>query len=198
MYTCFNKVNFAWTEVENTLELESPHDWIVNPVFSDPVRATQVPPRLWSYPGGPTIYIPTDQEIDQHPTYLLETKISKINELSLACKNDIISGFESSALGTPHIYDSEEVDQLNLVGSVATTAPTPDTPAGYSIYYAVRDVNTNEKSYQLHTHGQLRQVLADGAQRKLFLLQKFATKRAIVEAQTTVSGVNAITWDSNP
>ena len=126
-------------------------------------------------------------------TKILElAKSKKIQELSDACESSIISGFESSAVGEAHIYDSEAVDQINLIGAVTSTAPTPAEPMGYSIYYACRDVATGAKEYHEHTHFQLRQVLADGAQVKLTHLQTFHMKRLAVMAATSVAQVEAI------
>lgn len=198
MFTAINRVTFAKTQVGDINDLTPPDQWIVNPVYSDPVRAELVNPKFWEYPGGSNVRIPTEEELDTNPSLVAVAKAERIAKLSQDCALDIMSGFTSDALGALHIYDSEEVDQLNLIGSVSTTAPTPDAPTGYTIYYAVRNVETQIKSYELHTHFQLRQVLADGAQVKLFKLQKFAVKRAIVEMQSTVSGVEAITWESTP
>lgn len=120
------------------------------------------------------------------------TKNKKIQELSDKCEAAIIAGFESSAVGEPHVYDSEAVDQINLIGAVASTAPTPAEPMGYPIYYACRDVTTGAKEYHEHTHFQLRQVLADGAQVKLTHLQAFHMKRMMVMAATTLEQIAAI------
>lgn len=120
------------------------------------------------------------------------TKNRKIQELSDKCEAAIISGFESSAVGEPHIYDSEAVDQINLIGAVASTAPTPTEPMGYPIYYACRDVATGTKEYHEHSHFQLRQVLADGAQVKLTHLQAFHVKRMMVMSATTIEQIASI------
>ena len=136
-------------------------------------------------------YAPISQE-ELNSKILEITKTKKIQELSDACERAIISGFESSAVGEPHIYDSEAVDQINLIGAVMSTAPTQAEPMGYSIYYACRDVASGVKEYHEHTHFQLRQVLADGAQVKLTQLQTFHMKRLAVMAATSVSQVEAI------
>ena len=136
-------------------------------------------------------YAPISQE-ELNAKILEITKTKKIQELSDTCERAIISGFESSAVGEPHIYDSEAVDQINLIGAVMSTAPTPAEPMGYSIYYACRDVASGVKEYHEHTHFQLRQVLADGAQVKLTQLQTFHMKRLAVMTATSVYQVEAI------
>ena len=51
--------------------------------------------------------------------------VRKIIDFSLLAKGEIIAGFESTALGTPHWYDSETEDQLNLIGAVTTGVTMP-------------------------------------------------------------------------
>lgn len=121
-------------------------------------------------------------------------KKDKINDLSNKCEQAIIGGFISNALGIDHLYDSEEVDQINLIGAVASTGPIPANPNGYSIYYACRDVNTGIKSYLEHSYLQLRQVMDDGAQFKLGHLQRFHALRTQVQEAITEEQINAINW----
>ncbi len=121
-------------------------------------------------------------------------KERKIEELSMECERSIISGFLSAALGSTYVYDSEEVDQVNLLGAVTSSAPTQTEPTGYAIYYACRNVETGVKSYHEHSYAQLRQVLADGSLFKLFYLQKFHEKRVLVQNCLTVDEVDLINW----
>lgn len=129
------------------------------------------------------------------------TREHKSEELSSSCQQAIISGFESNALGTARMYDSDEVDQLNLIGAVANTSPTATASelAGYTIYYASRDVTTGEKSYNLHSYTQIRQVLSDGANVKLTHLQKFFMLKMQVYSTTInnladLSQLELIVW----
>ncbi len=142
--------------------------------------------------------LPTKEVLDQ--TIFNKAIEDQVQALSDACQVQITSGFESSALGYTCIYDSEEVDQLNLIGSVSTISPTPDSPAGYTTPYAVRPVVNGvpqAKEYTVHTYAQLRQVMTDGAQFKLQCLIKFNTKRYIVQNMcSTIEQILAITWDS--
>lgn len=126
---------------------------------------------------------------------------SAISALSDICANIITSGFISSALGTPHLYDSEDVDQINLIGATTTTAPSMVDPNGTAMYYAVREIVngvTLPKNYTLHTYDQFRQVMTDGANYKLALLMNFNIKRYYISIATTPEQVEAITWSSNP
>lgn len=124
-----------------------------------------------------------------------------ISSLSDACQFDIISGFTSSALGSPYRYDSGDVDQINLLGTVAKTSPTTANPDGTSFYYAVRPIVNGiiqPKQYIPHTYSQLRQVLDDGANYKLSELITFNTKRNYVYSLTTIEALKLVTWDSVP
>jgi len=117
-----------------------------------------------------------------------ELKASKTSEINTSCSKAITSGFTSSALGTPHTYQSDQTDQLNLIGVVA---------AGTDDYFkcGVTDANGNITwNYELHTIAQLQQVLADGKAHKQALLQKANTLKVQVASATTVAEVEAIVW----
>ncbi len=70
-----------------------------------------------------------------------------------ACRTAIVGGFESSALGSPRIYDSELEDQINLIGAAG---------AGIDMDYSCTDPATGIKVSELHTSAQIQQVYADG------------------------------------
>jgi len=119
---------------------------------------------------------------------LVELKASKTSEINSACSKAITSGFTSSALGTPHTYQSEQTDQLNLIGVVT---------AGQDDYFkcGITDVNGNVTwNYALHTIAQLQQVLVDGKAHKQTLLQKTNTLKTQVASAKTVAEVKAIVW----
>jgi len=123
-------------------------------------------------------------------------KNDKIAELSKACNQVIISGFTSNALGYDCIYDSEEVDQLNITGVLTMISPTPDNQMGYSAPYAVRpivDGVVTPKVYLTHSYFQLRKALTDGGTFKLVMLQKFNDKRDLVSVADTIDKINNIT-----
>jgi len=131
----------------------------------------------------------TQAEFDamMQPT-LVEVQSSKISEINTLCGKAIISGFTSSALGSAHTYQSEQTDQLNLVGAV--TAGTDD-------YFkcGVTDANGNITwNYELHTIAQLHQVLADGKVYKLALLEKANTLKVQVANATNIADIEAIVW----
>jgi hypothetical protein len=71
---------------------------------------------------------------------------SKIMEINQACTKAITSGFKSSSLGAEHIYQSEEKDQLNLMGAKVrgTDAPVKCSADGGKTW-----------EYKIHTPEQL-------------------------------------------
>ena len=76
--------------------------------------------------GNPTIYsniVWVSSAISQAEldgVHLTDYKVQKITSFGVTATAEIINGFVSSALGTPHWYDSELEDQINLIGAVAT------------------------------------------------------------------------------
>ena len=114
-----------------------------------------------------------------------DIKAIKIQELNAACHNAIISGFESDALGTPHHYDSEETDQMNLIGSVLL---------GVSVLYVCTNLQTKLKAPVEHTNTQLREVMADGAEMKQNMLVKYHTLVHKVTLSQTPSEIEKIVW----
>lgn len=125
---------------------------------------------------------------------LLVLKRNRISILSDNCRETIISGFTSSAIGVEMLYDSEEVDQLNLIGATTDTSPDINEPTGYSLLYACRNMITNIKEYRLHTHSQLRQVMRDGVEFKLQQLQKFHILRMAVEMASSIEEIDSVNW----
>lgn len=160
--------------------------------------------------GDPTVYeniqveaggvLPSQAELDA--CALTRAKRIRIEDLSEECRANIESGVVSSALGTPHMYDSEQVDQLNATGTTLSISPYSASPDGGSSEYAVRpivDGVTQAKVYVSHTYLQMRQVMADGVAFKLALLQNFNNKRDYINnVAASIADVEAVTWSSNP
>ena len=123
--------------------------------------------------------IAREAEIKNHNDFLQLLKDAKSKEINIACKNDIESGFVSNALGAEHTYQSGQIDQLNLIGLVASGAD---------------DYFKADGEYKLHTAEQLQQVLNDGKTYKQTLLQKAnMLKSKIIEA-TTEEEIEGIAW----
>jgi leucyl aminopeptidase (aminopeptidase T) len=106
-----------------------------------------------------------------------ELKQSKINEINNACANQITNGFTSTALDTAtpttYHYQSEQIDQLNLIGLVSGGED--------DVFKCSKDDgsgNPTTWNYELHTIAQLTQVLNDGKAYKISLLTKDADLKA--------------------
>ena len=97
-------------------------------------------------------------------------------------------------------YDSDELDQLNLVGSVASTAPMEGFPSGFASEYACRPIVNGipqTKEYKLHTYAQFRMVIYDGVQVKLAKLKQFNDLRNYIdETELTIEQLEAITFET--
>ena len=72
--------------------------------------------------------------------WLVDYKTQKLIYFSELATEDVVSGFDSSALGTPHHYDSQPEDQLNLVGSVATNTDMFYACRAYTNAYQIVNV----------------------------------------------------------
>ncbi|MCG6167335.1 DUF4376 domain-containing protein [Leptospira sanjuanensis] len=105
------------------------------------------------------------------------------------CEMKITSGFVSSALGESHRYGSDRDDQLNLIGSVSI---------GDSVLYKCEDMN-GVKEYKMHSSAQIKQVLDDGAARKIQLLQTANELKSLLRVANTYDEINAVDissgWD---
>ena len=110
-------------------------------------------------------------------------KIAHITTLAEEAEARIQSGYESDAVtaGTMLGYASAAEDQFNLIGSVA---------AGDDMYYSTWADGI--KTYVLHTHAQLVQVVKDGRDIKLGELQALNTKTATIMAALTEAEVDAV------
>jgi hypothetical protein len=144
---------------------------------------------------------PLPSEAELMVAHLNDHKEAKIVELSDDCAKDIISGFVSTALGTEHIYDSEAVDQLNIVGSYIATTPDNVNPEGSQTYHATRPIINGVpqlKEYKLHDNYQMKKVLLDGVAFKLAKLKRFNAMRndILVNTARTDEEIAAITWQT--
>jgi hypothetical protein len=143
---------------------------------------------------------PLPSQAELEACHAADAKEAKIVELSKSCAKDIISGFTSMALGSEHLYDSEAVDQLNIVGSYIATTPDVDNPEGSQTYHAARPIVDGElqlKEYKLHNNMQMKKVLMDGVAFKLAKLTRFNMMRNdIIVTERADAEIEAITWQT--
>jgi len=126
-----------------------------------------------------------DRWVENTEMKLIDTKSKAIANINTSCKNEIISGFISSALGVEHFYESEETDQLNLVGAVSSGIAQPFKCSGD---------NGQTWGYEIHTADQLKQLLQDGAVVKATHLQKANQLKDEIAGAATLEQLEAIAW----
>ena len=129
-------------------------------------------------PGNPGLQTPD-------PQYTLdEEKSLKKEELRQDCKSAIQGGFTSSATGTEYTYQSDEKDQINLIGA---------NQAGVDMEYTVIDGTGNKVRVQ-HTVAQLLTVFSDGVAAKQAHINNLYAKYALVDAASSKTDLDAITF----
>lgn len=141
---------------------------------------------------------PTDAEVAALPGYqgaqLLDAlKAERDDALSAAAREQILGGFQSGALGTPHLYPSDETSQRNLLGSV-TDSLLPDTAGNWTTPFWAADAATGQWAFRDHTAAQIQQVGRDGKALVVAAQTRLAGLRAELSAASTVEEINAITW----
>ena len=111
---------------------------------------------------------------------LNDIKQSVINKLNNDCEKQILSGFISTSLGKTYEYKSGRDDQSNLNGVVA---------GGEGGYFKCK---LEEWAYLPHSPQQIKQVLNDGKNYKLTLLQGYQAKKEEVMLCNSVAEIEEI------
>jgi hypothetical protein len=114
---------------------------------------------------------------------LSEIKTIKTIKINTSTKTKIISGFTSIALGVEHKYQSEEIDQLNLLDKVAAGV-------NQKIKCSADDGKTWE--LKMHTIEQLKNVLKDGSLYKNQLLESGEALKNKVRACKTLKELELV------
>lgn len=109
----------------------------------------------------------------------------KLAELSEKCRDAIVSGFTSDALGSVHAYDGGIEDQLNIMGAAMSQAAIP---------FRCRADGDDVKKFVTHTAQQMAKVYSDGVTYKLTQLAKLEALRMMVSNAATVDEVRAVVW----
>ncbi|MGZ9568765.1 DUF4376 domain-containing protein [Alcaligenes nematophilus] len=126
-------------------------------------------------------------------TQLQEYKNAKIALLSAACRQAITAGFESNALGLPHLYPSKETDQLNLAGSVADSLMQGDDES-WSTPFWCSDLH-EVWAMRDHTAAQIQQVGREAKTRILALMQHNAALAEQVQLAPDKPSIDQIIWE---
>jgi hypothetical protein len=129
----------------------------------------------------------TDVENFWNGTGMLDYfKTQKKAELSVKCNEAICGGFTSNALGAPHTYPSDEEAQRNFHSELDRIR----LDSTYTTIY----FKTFDAGYLAHTVDQFTKVFLDGHTYGRQQIAHLNDLKAQVDAATTVSTVNAITW----
>lgn len=118
-----------------------------------------------------------------------QVQVARVTKISTACASALTTGFPSSALGTAHIYPSQDDDQRNLQSAVSAAVAAPSnwrTP----IWCASNDA----WSFTAHTAAQVQQVNVDWLAHRVAAQQKYADLIARINAATSIAEVQAIDW----
>lgn len=120
-----------------------------------------------------------------------EARSKKSVSLDADCKQDIVSGFYSTALGPEYFYPSKETDQANLNASV-TSSFYPNLSEGWTTpFWCSLD---GDWQYVEHTAGQIQQVGLDGKNAILGYLAKNQTLHTQLQQALTLEDIEAIQW----
>ena len=145
-------------------------------------------------PGWPAGMVKlTDSQVAalQAPS-LEQAKAEQTALVSAACQAAILAGFSSSALGSLHQYPAQMVDQQNLSASVLASL-MPGLASGWTTPFWCADSSGNW-SYADHTAAQIQRVGQDGKAAILAAIDKKVGLVDQINAATSVSAVQAITW----
>jgi len=93
-------------------------------------------------------------------------------------------GFSSSALGTPHMYASADVDQVNFQNAMTANQPAP-----------LLCIDGDDRVMVPHTVAQIKTVNDDWMPFRDAAQQKFDDRVVEINAAPTVVSIYAINWD---
>jgi len=150
--------------------------------------------------GDPSVYSnliweagdPLPDEATLEASSLALTKLDQIQAFTEATQAKVLGGFTSDALGSANAYDSEQLDQLNMLSTFSNMA-AGDT-CQFPVHLIVDGVK-QQKAFAKHTYDQMKQLVADWQTFKVALLEQFSIKREAVNQATTEADVLAITLD---
>ncbi|MGH8782051.1 hypothetical protein [Paraburkholderia sp.] len=124
-------------------------------------------------------------------TLLAKAQAAQIALLSTACQSAIYAGFTSSALGSPHNYPANDVDQQNLSASVLASL-MPSIPENWTTVFWCEA--GGQWAFASHTATQIQQVGQDGMAAILATKTKNQQLATQVMVATTIAAVQAIVW----
>lgn len=176
---CFNEIKKEWEYQEDNRG---------KTVYSTSTKQEVNINYLGSIKSEHTLSKP--KEFDKWNGTKWETDIDKLKEnktlsINIICKESIISGFKSSAKGIKYAYESDEIDQLNLIGA-ATTGVSQNIKCSSDDGLTWQWIN--------HLSSEIKQVLKDGAISKATYLEKAALLKDQISKSITIEQLEQIKW----
>jgi len=123
---------------------------------------------------------------------MLMARAEQFRLVDQSCKDAIVAGFSSAALGMVCNYPSKPEDQTNLIAAV-TASQSAALPADWVVLFLCSDSN-GLWDYRLHTAAQIQQVLADGVAQRIAYSQKIARLVAEINQAESPLEVQTIVW----
>jgi hypothetical protein len=132
---------------------------------------------------------PTDEELlEQLRTY-------KAEQIDLACRAAILSGYESNALGQSHHYPSKTTDQANMIGSVTDSYNPENLPTWSTPFWCANQAGQWE--FRLHDATQIRRAGAAGKAYIAACQLQNSQLQAMIQAAETFQDLEKIAWTTD-
>lgn len=119
----------------------------------------------------------------------------KADEIDLACRAAILSGYESNALGQEHHYPSKTTDQANMIASVADSY-NPENPEDWSTPLWCAD-KAGQWELRLHDATQIRRAGAAGKAYIAACQLQNSQLQAMIQSAETFQDLEAIAWTTD-
>lgn len=146
------------------------------------VEATEFPPKGFNFIEGKLTPKTEQEKVDSGELPLAAIVESKCSEIEKLAAQKITNGIASSALGTPHMYPSTEVDQKNLMAKVI---------AGVDDYFKCKNLSTGITDFYPHTVEQFKTAFGDGDKKITAILQKSSElQKSVKQLQTYEAIIN--------
>ncbi|MDR5170737.1 hypothetical protein IHQ56_02790 [Methylobacillus flagellatus] len=118
-------------------------------------------------------------------------RLRKSAEISRACRDEILNGFRSAALGSEHHYPAEPTDQINLSGTVQRSSLPGVIDEDVFPFLCEKQ---GVWLFRDHSAAQIQQVGRDGYAAILAARQKNAALQLEIEAATDQASLDEIAW----
>lgn len=120
-----NKNTYALVDVGLVDNLTPLSDWIVDPVFDDPIRAYEVGPQYWAITGN-SVHVKTDLEIDTDPAAVADAILAKREDINQK-RVDVFAGGFLDGNGVRWSSSATDIANINAVCTlIAVGAVTGD------------------------------------------------------------------------